>query len=161
MGVPCKFQTMHNNLRAERATTHHNKMLLELLVNSTSVNKPAGKTPKDERVVNVDKIKEKPPKKTRQANPDNWHLKLKVAIEGPLKKAGNLSFTKIINFCGKDAYSVVAKGLGVCAPNLFFRVCFNGEKCTKKHKPATEEQLKKVLDLTDKFIKDLSKLKIG
>ena len=66
-----------------------------------------------------------------------------------------------MKFCGKEVYSVVPKGSGICVPNLFFITCFNGEKCTKKHKMATDEQVKLVLDLLEKFLKDPSTLKIG
>ena len=161
MGVLCEFQTMHNDLRAKRATIHHSEMPLELLANLATADKPAGQAPKEDQVVDLNKFGEKPPKKPRLPNPNNWHPKLKAALEVPLKKAGNPSFTKIMNYCKKDAYGVVTKGSGVCAPNIFFGTCFNGEKCTKKHKLATEEQVKQVLDLTDKFIKDPSKIKVG
>ena len=160
MGVMCEFQTMHNDLRAKRANIHHSEMPLELLTNSTNPD-PAAPAPKEEQVVDVDKVGEKPPKKSRQANPNNWHLKLKAALEAPLKTAGNPSFTKIMNFCGKDAYGIVPKGSNVCAPNLLFGTCFHGEKCTRTNKMATDGQVKQVLELVDKFIKDPAKLKIG
>ena len=161
MGVLCEFQTMHNDLRAKRANIHHSKMPLELLANSTNSEKPALQGPREEQVVDVNKVDEKPPKKTRPTNPNNWHPKLKAALEAPLKAAGNPSFTKIMNYCGKDAYSVLPKGSSICAPDLFFGTCFHGEKCQRKHKVATDEQVKQVLELTEKLIKEPAKLKIG
>ena len=62
MGVMCEFQTMHNDLRAKRANIHHSEMPLELLTNSTNTD-PAAPAPKEEQVVDVDKVGEKPPKK--------------------------------------------------------------------------------------------------
>ena len=64
----------------------------------------------------MDKIQNKP----RVANPNNWHPKLKAALEGPLKEAQNPTFTEIMEFCTKDAYSVVPKGSPICAPNYLF-----------------------------------------
>ena len=94
-------------------------------------------------------------------NPNNWNPKLKAKLEGPLKTAGNPSFTKIMNFCKKDAYSIFLKGLSVCAPNALFGTCFFGDKCTKKHTPASEAQVQPILYLLDDFIKDPVKVKSG
>ena len=59
-------------------------MLLELLVNSAKPEKPPIQPTPSKQVVGVGKIGENPPKKTRQCNPNNWHPKLKVALEGAL-----------------------------------------------------------------------------
>ena len=64
----------------------------------------------------MDKIQKKP----IVANIKNWHPKLNVALEGPLKESENPSFTKIMKFCKKDAYDVVLKGSQICAPNYLF-----------------------------------------
>ena len=42
------------------------------------------------QVLDVDKIQKKP----RVANPNHWHPKLKAALEGPLREAGNPTFKK-------------------------------------------------------------------
>ena len=103
---------------------------------------------------------EKPPKKPRKANPNTWHPKLKAALEGPLKDAGNPSFTKILNFCG-NAYHIVPKNSPVCAPNLLFGRCFHGDKCTKKHDLANDKQVEQILELTAPFRDDPKKLTTG
>ena len=95
------------------------------------------------------------------ANPNNWHSILKEKLEGPLKAAGHPSFTKIMNFCKTDAYSVFLKGSLVCVPNAFFGRCFNGDKCTRKHTPAKDSQVEIILKLVEPFLKEPSKLKSG
>ena len=71
----------------------------------------------------MDKIQIKP----RVANPNNWHPKLKAALEGPLKEAQNPTLTEIMEFCTKYAYSVVPKGSPICAPNYLFGSFFQRE----------------------------------
>ena len=108
--------------------------------------------------IDVDKILKRP-KLTPNLN--NWNPKLKAKLEGPLNTAGNPSFTKIMNFCKKDVYSIFPKGSSACAPNAFFGICFFGDKCTKKHTPASEAQVQPILDLLEGFIKDPAKVKSG
>ena len=71
------------------------------------------------------------PKKQRFTNPNNWHPKIMAAIKRPLQTASSPTFTKIMNFCRKNAYSILPKGYPVRAPNAFFGTCFFNEKWTK------------------------------
>ena len=59
-------------------------------------------------------------KKPRDGNLNNWHPKIKAALEGPLKESENPAFTEIMKFFKKDAYGVVPKGSPICAPNYLF-----------------------------------------
>ena len=132
----------------------------ELLTNSMveTEKKTADKRPTPTNLFDVEKL----PKKPKVApNPNNWHPKLKEALEGKLKEAGNPSFTKVMNYCKKDAYGIFAKGSPVCVPNAFFGNCYYGDKCTKKHVQATDAQVKPILALLEKFTADPSKLKSG
>ena len=150
---------MHEDLRAKRASILHSKMPSELLTNSTaekekaSTDKASASNP-----IDVDKI---PKKQKVVPNPNNWHPKLKEALEEKLKIAGNPSFTKVMNFCKTDAYSVFPKGSPVCVPNAFFGRCFNGDKCPRKHTPARDSQVDSILKIVAPFLKDLAKLKTG
>ena len=113
-----KFTTRHEYLRAKMAAILHSGMPSELLQNSEPKLTPpvTAKTPLTNPITNVDAI----PKRPRVANTSNWHPKLKAALLGPLKTAGNLTFTKIMNYCKKDGYNISPKGSPVCTPNAFF-----------------------------------------
>ena len=157
----CEFTTMHEDLRAKRASIHHSEVPNELITNSTPEAPPKAvskKTPSPTDPIDVDKIPKKP--KT-VPNPNNWHPKLKEALEEPLKKAGHPSFTKVMNFCKKDAYGIFHKGSPICVPNAFFGTCFFGDKCPKKHTMATDAQVQPILSLLDDFIRDPAKIKSG
>ena len=159
LDVLCEFSTMHNDLQAKRAVIQHGECPAELLANSTTP--PSDKTAdQSDNTDGVTPQGEKPPKKPRKANPNTWHPKLKAALEGPLKDAGNPSFTKILNFCG-NAYHIVPKNSPVCAPNLLFGRCFHGDKCTKKHDLANDKQVEQILELTAPFRDDPKKLTTG
>ena len=108
---------MHEDLLAKRANIHHSEMPSELLENlqQDPPTPPVVKNPP--APIDVDKILKKP---KLTPNPNNWNPKLKAKLEGPLKTASNPSFTKIMNFCKKDAYSIFPKGSSVYAPNAFF-----------------------------------------
>ena len=112
----CEFITMHGNLRAKRANIHHSEMPLELLTNSKETPPPPTTRSPEIQVIYMDKIQKKP----SVANINNWYPKLNVALEGPLKESENPSFTKIMEFCKKDAYYVVLKVSRICAPNYLF-----------------------------------------
>lgn len=159
MNVLCEFTTMHDDLRAKRAQIHHSEMPMELLKNSVEENEPLTPTKRNPGVpvVDVDKI----PKRQKTVNPNNWNPKLKAALEGPLKEAGNPTFTKIMNFCKRDSYSIIPKSSPICSPNLLFGTCFFGDKCTKKHVMATDAQVAPILALVAEFIKDPKKLNTG
>ena len=154
----CEFTTMHEDLRAKKASILHSEMPRDLLENSESAqsDKPT-KERESPPEIDVDKI----PKKPRVPNPNNWNPTLKEKLEGPLKEAGFPSFTKVMNFCKTDAYSVFPKGSPVCVPNAFFGRCFNGDKCPRKHTPARDSQVDSILKIVAPFLKEPAKLKTG
>ena len=159
LDVLCEFSTMHSDLQAKRAVIQHGECPAELLANSsTSSDTPANPLENNEGAAPP---AEKPPKKPRKANPNNWHPKLKAALKGPLKNAGEPSFTKILNFCKKDVYHIVPKTSQTCAPNMLFGRCFHGDKCTKKHELANDTQVEQILELTAPFRADPKKLTTG
>ena len=154
----CEFTTMHEDLRAKRASILHSEMPHELLKNSSEhPERKKRNTPSPTHSMDGDKSK----KTKTVANPNNWNPKLKAALEAPLKAAGNPSFTKVMNYCKKDAYSIFPKGSPVCVPNAFFGTCYHVDKCTKKHTQASDAQVQPILTLLDKFIKAPAKLKSG
>ena len=144
-------------MQSKRATIHQSEMPLELLTNSRErPPPPVNKTPYI-RVVDMDKIQKKP----RVANLNNWHPKLKAALEGPLKEAENPTFTKIMEFFKKDAYGVIPKGSPICSTNYLFGSCFFKEKGTKKHIIAKYSQVQPILALVEDFVKDPRKINAG
>ena len=160
LSVLCEFSTMHSDLQAKRAVIQHGECPAELLANSSST---PGDTLADppENNEGAAPPPEKPPKKPRKANPNTWHPKLKAALEGPLKEAGEPSFTKILNFCKTNAYHIVPKTSQSCAPNMLFGRCFHGDKCTRKHDLANDTQVEQILEITAPFRADPKNLTTG
>ena len=154
-----EFTTMHEDLRAKRADILHSEIQSELLQNSEpKLNLPVtAKNPPNNPTINVDVITKRP----RVDNTSNWHPKLKTALQEPLKTAGNPTFTKIMKYCKKDGYNIFPKGSSVCTQNTSFGTCFFGEKCTKRHKMATDAQVKPILTVLEEFIKKTTKLQAG
>ena len=114
----CEFTMMHEYLRARKASVLHREIPSELITNSGTTSKPP------------DRIKNLPPKpaidvdettkRQRVANQNNLNPKLMAALKKPLQTAGSPTFTKIMNFCKNDAYSIFPKGSPVCAQNELF-----------------------------------------
>ena len=101
---------MHDDLRAKRAQVTHSEVPAELLANSFA---------QDMEDESGDVGRGHEAKKVRKLNPSTWQPKLDAALKGPLKTAGNPSFTKIMNYVKNDGYSVIHKGSRVCTPNAF------------------------------------------
>ena len=157
--MPCEFTTIHEDLWANKYSILHSEISSELLTNSSTTSPPS------ERIKN---LPHKPAidmdattKRYRFANSKNWHPNLMAALKRPLQTAGSPTFTKIMNFCKKDAYSIFPKGSPVCTPNAFFVTFFFNQKCTKKHTAATDTQVKPILALLDDFTKDPIKISAG
>ena len=98
---------MHEDLRAKREAILHSEMPSDLLQNSEPKLTPPvmAKTPPTNPNIDVDAITKRP----RLANTSNWHPKLKVSLQGPLKTAGHPTFTNIMNYCKKDGYNILPK----------------------------------------------------
>ena len=127
----CEFTTMHEDLRAKRASIMHSEMPIDLIANSE---KERAQQEKAEESAADDTLEvEKPPKKIKRepaaANKNNWNLKLRAALTGPMKEAGQPSFTKVLHFCKADAYHIFTRGGATCALNAFFGKCFFGDDC--------------------------------
>ena len=152
---------MHKDLRSKRASILHSEMPMNLITNSEPemVQQDRTRNPATNATIDVDinpkKVKLAPPNKS------NWNPRLRAALTVPLKEAGQPSFTKIMQFCKKDACSIYPRGSSICAPNAFFGTCFFGDKCTKKHLLATDAQVQPILTVLAEFIKYPSKIKAG
>ena len=118
----CEFTTIHEGIRANRAAILHSEIPSELLQNSEPNLTPpvTAKTPPTNPTIDVDAI----PKWPRVATMSNWHPKLRTALQGPLKTAGNPTFTKIMNYCKKYGYNISPKRSPVCTPNDFLGLSF-------------------------------------
>ena len=150
---------MHEDLRAKCASILHSKMPSDILTNSKpeTSQQDRPKNPPTNAVIDIDITPKKP--KLAPPNKSTWNPKVRAALTVPLKEAGQPTFTKIMKFCKKDAYSIYPRGSPVCAPNAFFGTCFFGEKCTKNHTPATEAQVQLILNVLSAFIKYPNKIK--
>jgi hypothetical protein len=98
------------------------------------------------------------PKKPRK-NLNNWHPLLKAKLAGPLAKAGNPSYTAIMQYVDKDPTDVISDRSSWCTPNAFFGKCFLGEKCRRQHKMVTDAQAEKILTMMEKLIEKPEDLK--
>ena len=78
VNVLYEFQTMHDDLRAKRAQVSHYEVPTELLANSFSKNV-------EEEADDGDGPGKQ--KKQKKSNPNNWHPKLKAALQKPLAEA--------------------------------------------------------------------------
>ena len=94
VNILCEFTTTHDDLREKRSTIHHCEMPLELPTKSTDTPPPPTTMIPEIQVLDLDKIHKKP----RVANPNNWHPKLKAALEVPLREVVNPTFTNIMNY---------------------------------------------------------------
>ena len=92
---------------------------------------------------------------------NTWHKALKEKLAEPLKRAGYPSFSAIMKYCDADPGQVIGKKNKGCAPNAFFGRCFHKGKCTKDHGLPTDAEVKTILSLCDKFIKDPEGIKQG
>ena len=125
----CEFTTMHEDLCAKRARILHSEMPNDLLTKSTAEKEktPTNKTPAP-APIDVDKIL----KKQKVApNPNNWHPKLKEALEDKLNLAGNPLFTKVMNFCKKDAYGIFPKVRQSASQTPSLELVFTGTSAPK------------------------------
>ena len=156
----CEFTTMHEDLRAKRASILHSEMPSDLLPNSEPEisQQVQTKNPPTNAVIDVD-VSPKEPKLA--PNKSTWNPKLREALTAPLKEARRPTFAKIMQFCKKYAYSIYSRGSPVCAQNTFFGTCFFGEKCTKKHTTATDAHVQPILKVLSDSIIDTSKIKAG
>ena len=91
----CEFTTIHEDLRAKRASILHSEMPMNLITNlePETVQQDCTKNPVTNATIDVDinpkKVKLAPPNKS------NWNPKLRAALTVPLKEAGQPSFTYI------------------------------------------------------------------
>ena len=81
----CKFKTMHEDLRAKRASILHSEMPMNLVTNSEPemVQQDRTRNPATNATIDVDIN----PKKVNLAPPNrsNWNQKLRVTLTVPLK----------------------------------------------------------------------------
>ena len=102
-----EFTTIHEDLRAKKASILHSKIPSELLKHSSTTSPPPDRIKKLPHKPDIDV--DETPKRQRVANPNNCHPKHMAALKRPLQTAGSPTFTKIMNFCKKDAYSIFPK----------------------------------------------------
>ena len=69
-----------------------------------------------------------------------------------MTKAGNPSFTTIMQYADADPADVISDRSSWCTPNAFFGKYFLGEKCKRQHKIVTDAQADKILVLLKKII---------
>ena len=153
VNVLCEFTTMQVDLCVKKLVILHGEVPSELVSA-----KPADKDSDKDPLEQGDGTNAKRPHPT---NPNAWHPCLKAKLAGPLKEAGFPMFTKILNFCGKDACHIFPRHSKTCAPNACLGRCFHGKKCQKDHTMAADDQVEPILTLLDPFIKDPTKLKSG
>jgi hypothetical protein len=146
--ILAEFTAMHANLSSKQGNIFHSEVPQALLV--PKVSQPSNPTKRKNPM--IDTPAEKPEIKKPRKNLNNWHPSLKEKLEDPLKKAGNPSFTTIMQYVDADPADVISDKSSWCTPNAYFGKCFLGEKCRRQHKIVTDAQADKILVQLEKFI---------
>ena len=152
--ILAEFTTMHANLASKQGHIYHAEVPKALLQNDEN---PTGTKRKGTQQT-PDAI-EHEPKKPR-SNPNCWHPTLKAKLSGPIQKAGNPSFTSIMQYVDKNPADVIHDKSSWCTPNAFFGRCFLGDKCRRQHKIVTDVQAEKIIQMLSLFIDKPEKLKL-
>jgi hypothetical protein len=155
--ILAEFSTMQANLSAKNGLISHAEVPSELVdvTNKKKRKTEGGADSCDDTGTGS--------RNTRQTatNPNKWHPQLRSAIQEPLKKAGNPSFSKILTYIGKSADEVYPLIGRKCAPNAFLGKCFGGDKCARDHTLPMDEEVKHVLALTEQLISNPTGLTQG
>ena len=155
--ILAEFTAMHANLSSKQGNIFHSEVPQALLVPKLSpLSTPLKRKNPPVETPPTDKPDIKKPRK----NLNNWHPTLKEKLEGPMLKAGNPSFTSIMQYVDADPNDVISDRSSWCTPNAFFGKCFLGEKCRRQHKIVTDAQADKIIVLMKKFIEKPDDLKV-
>ena len=149
--ILAEFTAMHANLASKQSNIYHAEVPQALLNTTPPV-------PPKRKLKNTEQEDKTDVKKPRQ-NMNNWHPTLKAKLAGPMAKAGNPSFTSIMQYVDRDPNDVISDRSSWCTPNAFFGRCFFGEKCKRQHKIVTDTQAERIITMMDKFIKTPEDLK--
>jgi hypothetical protein len=158
MTVLAEFQEVQRVLTSKSAAYNHAETPQELLQGGESDDAQAKKRKRGDSDRSKNDAGGDAKKKGTQdkpyRNPNCWHAHLKKALESALQASNHPSFTAIFKYCGTSADSICPKWDHRCAPNLFFGKCPYGDKCRKAHVMAQTQDIPRMLQLVDKFIKD-------
>jgi hypothetical protein len=146
-----EFRGLHDSLTYKTVGFLHAETPTALYVDdSKGSNKRKKSEPKDKDKV-PDKDMSKRSKPTVIDNPNTWHPKVKEALQPPIRAAGNPGFVKIMAFCNTNPEDLYSFFGGRCIPNCFFGRCFRNKECPRDHALPTEEQIKKIMEVTKPF----------
>jgi hypothetical protein len=143
--ILAEFSTMQANLSAKNGLISHAEVPIELV---ETVNKKKRKNESNQDKTTDDN----PSTRQKTSNPNKWHPRIRSALQEPLQKAGNPSFSKILTYIGKSAEEVYPLIGRKCAPNTFLGKCFGGDKFARDHTLPTDEEVNHVLSLTEKLV---------
>jgi hypothetical protein len=146
--ILAEFTAMHAKLASKQGNIYHSEVP-QALINESNPKQPTGSKRKHGQIHDQDKGSDPI---TPRNNPNNWHPLLKAKLAVPLAKAGNPSFTSIMQFVDRDPNEVIQDKSSWCTPNAFFGRCFLGEKCKRQHKVVTDAQADKILSMMGPFI---------
>ena len=142
VNILVEFTTMHTSLSAKMGAIIHAEVPTELYEEK----------PKPPKRVMTDKPDTDIKKRQRQANPNNWHPKLRANISKALTTAKNPTFQAVMKYCGKSAEELYPKFGKRCTPNAFMGHCWMGDKCTREHALATDGEVEEILTLLKPFL---------
>jgi hypothetical protein len=159
MSVLAEFQEVQRVLTSKSTSYNHAETPQELLQSGDPDDTNAKKQKRGDadkgRNDNGGNAKKKGNQDTKPyRNPNCWHAHLKKALESALQVSNHPSFTAIFKYCGTTADSICPKWDQRCAPNMFFGKCPYGDKCRKAHVMPPAQDIPRMLQLVDKFIKD-------
>ena len=152
--ILAEFTAMHSNLASKQGNIFHSEVPHALIMPTNDTAKTKRKQPPPDQ--DGEKQEAKKPRK----NLNNWHPLLKSKLAGPISKAGNPTYTSIMQYVDKDPNDVISDRSSWCTPNAFFGKCFLGEKCRRQHKIVTDTQADKILVMMEKLIEKPEDLKM-
>ena len=141
MSILAEFTTMHTNLSAKMGMITHAEVPNDLY--------QAPIIKRKEQIPYPD-IKPPPPKRQRIVQ-SGWHPTLKAQLSGPMQKARNPALHAIMRYCGKSVEELYPKFGNRCTPHAVLGRCWAGDKCTRDHAMATDNEAKEILALLTKF----------
>lgn len=160
MTVLAEFQEVQRVLTSKSAAYNHAETPQELLLtgevdDAHSKKRKKGDTDRTKGDTSGDtKRRNNQDTKPPYRNPNCWHAHLKKVLEAPLQASNHPSFTAIFKYCGTTADSICPRWDQRCAPNMFFGKCPYGDKCRKLHVMPPTQDIPKMLQLVEKFIKE-------
>ena len=153
LDILSEFQAMQRKLAEKERHITHAELPAALLAKPKADSDKADNSSKQNNHT-PNKSSQGDPKRIKQndPNPNQWHPKLKAAMEKAMMASNYPSFTRIMTYCDVDTNTQCVGGPAICTPNMYFGKCTHGLKCIKKHTLPSDAEVETILKQVKKFI---------